>query len=143
MFELSDSPLFTTAGPSSPTTSQWSLHRKSEDSSFGSLFFQEKQYPFTPATPSTVDSVTAADSFVSSSVRAEQDSVATETESTASTTTETNNRAPAALLKTSTSLPISLECPKNKTIAPDQMRYYMKKHLATQKVSEDEKKTSQ
>jgi hypothetical protein len=156
MFELSDS----MPGSSSPTPSQWSLHhRKSDDSSLGSIFFQEKLFPFTtPATPSTVDSVTAADSYVSSSVRAEQDSVATETESsTTSTTTESNSRAqyPAALLKTSTSLPISLEClpPKNKTTSPptgtatpesrDQMRYYMKKHLSTpQKVSEEEKKTS-
>ena len=150
MFELSDSPF--TTGPSSPTTSQskWMLHRNSDDSSLGSMFFEEKPFPFIPATPSTVDSVTAADSYVSSILRA--DSVVTEAESTASITTESNNRAPAALLNTSmSSLPLSLECllPKNKTTSPpttqsrDQMRYYMKKHLATQKVSEEEKKTSQ
>jgi hypothetical protein len=146
MFELSDAPfIIATPGSSSPTTtsasqSQWMLHRKSEDSSLGSMFFEEKPFAFTPETPSTIDSVTAADSYVSSILRA--DSVATETESTTSTTTETNNRASAA---------ISLECPppKSKTTSPptaqsrDQMRYYMKKHLGTQKVSEEEKKTSQ
>jgi len=99
-------------------------------------------YPVTPATPSTVDSFTAADSQMSS-VRlptSDQDSLATDSGSTISL-----NPPPQSSMQRT---PLPSSKPQPGFASPqirDQMKYFMRKHLASppaQKTSREEEKKS-
>ena len=117
----------------------------------GSSYVTQKlaRVPGSPATPLTVDSLTADESQISALrvPNIEQDSIATsEIESDDSSTQGQQNFIQSSTPRSSVSTPRSAADSPTTTAAPaqlNQMKYFMKKHLSSSPTREEEKKSTE
>jgi hypothetical protein len=112
----------------------YQLYDRNEEFQSPDYMAHKSSFPVTPGTPSTVDSFAASDSQFSALIipAVEQDSIATETESTGSSTQVSNSTKPTRNCQQATGTPQ----------LRDQMRYFMSKHLSSS-TKEEEKKALQ